>query len=220
MGYRDIEFHAMDKIYEKRGAWMDHVLETLLAAWRDEPFEYRGKMINVTPKPFTQPHPTFLVGGMSKPAARRAARLGLPFCPPISTPVLETYYYEQLAKYQQQGFVYSPEADFSLLFIHENPDQAWNELGHHFLNEVVEYSSWKKEGLSRPLEFNSDSVDALRAEGRYEIITPEACLERHDQRRDYTATLHPLIGGMPLDRAWQCLHLYTEKVLFPLRAST
>jgi alkanesulfonate monooxygenase SsuD/methylene tetrahydromethanopterin reductase-like flavin-dependent oxidoreductase (luciferase family) len=220
MGYRDIEFHAMDKPYEERGAWMDHVLETLLAAWRDEPFEYRGKMINVTPKPLTQPHPTFLVGGMSKPAARRAARLGLPFCPPISTPVLETYYYEQLAKYQQQGFVYSPEADFSLLFIDENPDQAWDELGHHFLNEVVEYSSWKKEGLSRPLEFNSDSVDALRAEGRYEIITPQACLERHEQRPDYTATLHPLIGGMPLDRAWQCLHLYAEKVLSPLRASS
>ena len=71
MGYREIEFHAMNKPFATRGAWMDHVLDTLLAAWKDEPFEYEGRMINVTPKPYRRPHPMFLVGGMSKPAARR-----------------------------------------------------------------------------------------------------------------------------------------------------
>ena len=84
MGYREIEYHAMNKPFATRGKWMDHVLETLLLAWADQPFEYQGKMVNVTPKPFSQPHPMFLVGGMSKPAARRAARLGLPFAPPVA----------------------------------------------------------------------------------------------------------------------------------------
>jgi len=197
---------------------MDHVLETLLKAWRDEPFEYNGKMVNVTPKPFSRPHPMFLVGGMSKPAARRAARLGLPFAPPVADPVLEAYYHEQLQHYGKQGFTHSPPADFSVLFIHEDPDLAWETLGPHFLNEVVEYSSWKTEGVNRPLEFSSDSLQALRAEKRYEIITPQECRQRHRERGDFFAAIHPLIGGMPLDEAWRCLRLYCEQVLAPFLA--
>jgi alkanesulfonate monooxygenase SsuD/methylene tetrahydromethanopterin reductase-like flavin-dependent oxidoreductase (luciferase family) len=219
MGYREIEFHVTNKPYAARGEWMDHVLETLLQVWGDEPFEYKGKLVNVTPKPCSRPHPPFLVGGMSKPAARRAARLGLPFAPPLADPELESYYHEQLARYGKQGFVYTPPADFSVLFIDEDPDRAWHELGQYFLNEVMEYSSWRTEGVNRPLEFNSDSVDALRAEKRFEIITPAECLRRHRERDDFFATIHPLIGGMPLERAWQCLHLYTEQVLQPLLGS-
>ena len=219
MGYRDIEFHAMNKPYAERGAWMDHVLETLVKAWQDEPFEYNGRKVNVTPKPYTRPHPVFLVGGMSKPAARRAARLSLPFAPPSANPPLEAYYYQQLEHYGTEGYSYAPPNDFTLLFIDEDPDKAWAELGHHFLNEVVEYSSWKTKGVERPLEFSSESLDALRTEGRYEIITPAECLARFRDQQDYSATLHPLIGGMPLDRAWQCMELYNDKVLVPLTAS-
>lgn len=216
MGYREIEFHIANKPFAERGAWMDHVLETLLAAWGDEPFDYKGKRVNVTPKPFSRPHPFFLVGGMSRPAARRAARLGLPFAPPVADAELEAYYFEQCEKHSTNGFVHSPPADFSVLFIHENPDQAWDELGHHFLNETVEYSSWKTEGVNRPLEFSSDSISALREEKRYEIITPEECLTRHTERADFFAAIHPLIGGMPLAQGWKCLRLYTESVLMPL----
>jgi len=218
MGYREVEFHIANKPFAERGEWMDHVLETLLKAWADDPFEYRGVQVNVTPKPFSRPHPVFLVGGMSKPAARRAARFGLPFAPPVADPELEAYYHDQLAKYGTRGFTYSAPADFSILFIHEDPDRAWSELGHHFLNEVIEYSSWKTAGVKRPLEFDSDSVEALRAEKRYEIITPQECARRHRERDDFSAALHPLIGGMPLERAWDCLALYTSQVLAPLRA--
>jgi len=218
MGYREGEFHIANKPFAERGQWMDNVLETLLKAWADEPFEYRGRMVNVTPKPFSRPHPMFLVGGMSKPAAKRAARLGLPFAPPVADPELTAYYYEQLREHGKQGFTHSPPADFSVLFIHDNPDRAWETLGHYFLNEVVEYSSWKTAGVNRPLEFDSHSIEALRAEKRYEIITPQECMQRHRTRGDFFAALHPLIGGMPLEEAWRCLRLYCEQVLAPLQA--
>ena len=218
MGYRELEFHIANKPFAERGAWMDHVLETLLKAWGDEPFEYRGKRVNVTPKPFSRPHPFFLVGGMSKAAARRAARFGLPFAPPVADPALDAYYFAQCEAFGTQGFSHAPPADFSVLFIHEDPDRAWTELGQYFLNETIEYSSWKTAGVNRPLEFSSHSVAALRAERRYEIITPAECLRRHRERDDFFAALHPLIGGMPLEAAWQCLHLYCEQVLAPLRA--
>jgi len=216
MGYRPQEFHALDKPYKERGAWMDHVLETLIKSWGEEPFEYRGEMINVTPKPFTRPHPVFLVGGMSKPAARRAARFGLPFAPPSPMPELEKVYFDELEKSgfdRAQGFVYSPPEDFSVLFIDENPDQAWEELGQYYLNEAVEYRSWKQEGLYRPLESASESVDAVRSEGFYEIISPDECIRRHLEDPEFNTGLHPLCGGIPLDRAWNCLNLYVDKVV-------
>lgn len=213
MGYRDIEFHANNKPFEQRGAWMDHVLGTLLKAWGDDPFDYNGRQLQVTPKPFTRPHPMFLVGGMSKPAARRAAKFGLPFAPPSPMPDLEAYYYQQLQAHNQQGFVYTPPKDFSCLFIDNNPDSAWDELGQYFMNEVAEYSSWYQQGLYRPMEMPSGSVDELRESKLYEIITPEECLSRHKANPNYNALLHPLCGGIPLARAWDCIRLYKEGVL-------
>jgi alkanesulfonate monooxygenase SsuD/methylene tetrahydromethanopterin reductase-like flavin-dependent oxidoreductase (luciferase family) len=218
LGYRDIEFHALDKPWETRGAWMDHVLDTLLKAWRGEPFDYRGREIRVTPVPFSRPHPFFLLGGMSRPAAGPAARVGLPCYPPQPMPELEAYYHEQLAAHGTEGFVYCPPADMSMLFIDPDPERAWEEIGPYMLNEVREYSSWRAEGLQRPLEMQADSVEALRESKRYEILTPVECRQRHlAGGAGFTALLHPLVGGVPLQRAWDCLHLYIDEVLVPLR---
>jgi hypothetical protein len=157
---------------------------------------------------------------MSKPAARRAARLGLPFAPPVHMPELEAYYYEQLEAHGRRGYVYAPPADVSVLFIDEDPERAWHELGRHFLVEAREYGSWHDDHMDRPLEFSGDTIEALRANRTYEIITPEECLERHRRNRDMFAVIHPLVGGMPLERGWSCLELYAAKVLAPLAQQT
>lgn len=213
LGYRPIEYHAMDKDWNRRGQLMDEVIDTLLKAWRDEPFEYKGKMVQVTPKPISRPHPTFFVGGMSKNAARRAAKYGLPFYPPMEMPDLEACYHQALEKNGKKGFVFHPQSENSMIFIDENPEQAWAELGECFLRETREYSSWKLDGVPRPSEEDVRSLDDLRAQKRYEILTPQECVNRMTAIENYTLVLHPLAGGIPLDRAWQCLELYRDKVL-------
>ena len=55
-----------------------------------------------------KPHPTLLLGGTSKVAARRAARFGLPLLPAAHMPELEAYYYEQCAEHGTQGFCMMP----------------------------------------------------------------------------------------------------------------
>jgi alkanesulfonate monooxygenase SsuD/methylene tetrahydromethanopterin reductase-like flavin-dependent oxidoreductase (luciferase family) len=216
MGYRPIEFYALDKPWETRGQWMDHVIGTLLNCWADKPFEYNGQIVNVTPKPLTVPHPPFLIGGMSKRAAKRAARFGLDFAPPAKLPELEAFYHEQQKIHGTTGTVVSPGEDFSVLFIDENPESAWHELGDYLLNEANEYASWKKDGLYRPLENAQNSIEDLRKQKLYEIITPEECLTRFKNNNNFNAVLHPLCGGIPIDRAWNCLHLFVERVLKPL----
>ncbi len=220
MGYRELEYHIANKPFVGRGAWMDHVLETLLAAWGDAPFDYKGQTINVTPKPYTRPHPLFMVAGMSRPAARRAARFGLPFAPPKILPELDSYYYEQLSEHGQEGFVYAPSGDVSFLFVHEDPERAWDELGQYLLHEVTEYSSWgAAANTRRPLAMSADSIAAVRAEGHYEILSPQACLQRHRERPRQLFCLHPLVGGMPLEQGWECLRLYVKQVITPLLAA-
>src|SRR3954464_8176956 len=80
IGYRPEEYALFDVDWKRRGRLQDELLETLLKAWTGEEFEYRGRTVRITPRPFTDPHPLLLVGGSSKAAARPAA--GPPPPPP------------------------------------------------------------------------------------------------------------------------------------------
>ena len=55
------------------------------------------------------------------------------------------------------------------------------------------------------------TVSELRDEGIYRFLTP-------DQAREFVAgagscTLHPLVGGMPIDEAWRSVELFADAVL-------
>lgn len=205
-GYREVEYAAMDKDWVNRGKAMDHTIETLLKAWTGEPFEYNGHKVKVSPKPVSQPHPFFMVGGMGKNAARRAAKFGLPFFPPSKMPELEALYYDEMARHGHDGgFVANPSDDASMIFIDENPEAAWQSIGPHFLREIQEYSDWRREGVPRPFEAEVESIEALRDEGKYEILTIEQCAQRMRDNPKNTYTVHPLVGGVDLSRAWQCI---------------
>jgi len=213
MGYRPLEFAALDKRWDERGRRMDHVLETLMKAWSGEPFDYDGQTIRVTPRPLTKPHPPFAIGGMTKAAARRAARFGLPFYPPMDMRELEPVYHAELAKYGRKGIVIYPDEANTMVFLDEDPERAWTELVPYFLREAREYASWRREGVPRPGEEPAETIAELRAQRRYEILTPAQCVERIRSRGPRASLcLHPLAGGIPLERAWRCLRLYVDEV--------
>lgn len=214
LGYRPIEYHAVGREWSGRGRAMDFTIETMLKAWTGEPFEYKGETIRVRPSPLTQPHPLFLIGGMSRAAATRAARFGLPFFPPMEMFELGAFYESELERFGTQGMVIYPAESNSMLFIDEDPERAWLELAPYFLREGQEYASWKLEGVPRPGEQLATTIDELRAQKRYEILSPDQCIARiRENGPDFTPCLHPLVGGVPLERGWQSLRLYVEKVL-------
>ncbi len=221
LGYRPIEYHAVDKGWDDRGARMDATLDTLLKAWSGEPFEYKGEIIQVTPVPVSQPHPPMFIGGMSKVAARRAAKFGLPLFPPMKMPELEAFYHEECRRRGTKGFVLGFGSDSdqanSMIFIDPDPEAAWQELAPYFLHELQEYASWKLDGVNRPLEQDVSSIEDLREQKRFEIMTPDECRQRFRDNPNYSSVLHPLAGGVPVERAWDCLRLYVDEVLTPLR---
>jgi alkanesulfonate monooxygenase SsuD/methylene tetrahydromethanopterin reductase-like flavin-dependent oxidoreductase (luciferase family) len=211
-GYRPSEYHALDRDWAGRGARTDFIIETLLEAWRGDPFEYRGRTIHVSPRPYTQPHPPFYIGGMSAAAVKRAARYGLPYFPAQPSPKPEALYLAELARLGKQGFIERHE-DLSLLIVDEQPDQAWRELGPYLLREAEEYARWSRSGVERHYESAASSIEALRAQRACEIITPEECLARAATRQVYRPILHPLAGGIPVERAWRSLRLFADRVL-------
>ncbi|MEU0209932.1 LLM class flavin-dependent oxidoreductase [Streptomyces canus] len=209
IGYRPEEYALFDVEWRRRGRLQDELLETLLKAWTGEEFEYRGRTVRITPRPFTDPHPLLLVGGSSKAAARRAARLGLPFFPSAHLPDLEAYYKERLVEYGTEGWTMMPTAETPLLHIAENPDEAWARHGEHFLHEARTYASWQSGDIRSAVRSAAASVEELRAEGVYRILTPDECVE---QGLD-NLVLHPLAGGMPVEEGWRSLRLFAERVL-------
>lgn len=212
MGYRPAEYHALGKDWSRRGALMDHCLSVLLQAWGDEPFEYDGALINVTPKPHTRPHPLFFVGGMSAAAARRAARFGLPFSPPMAMPELVMLYTDELRKRGKTGFAYHPENGSTVTLLHPDPDEAWSRYGGFIMNEAVEYSGWRRDGVPRPNETAAASVEDLRRLDNVEILTPGQLLAQIRGGRK-GVVMNPLVGGLPIDDGWASLHRLVDEVL-------
>ncbi|MDH6516230.1 alkanesulfonate monooxygenase SsuD/methylene tetrahydromethanopterin reductase-like flavin-dependent oxidoreductase (luciferase family) [Streptomyces sp. SAI-135] len=209
IGYRPEEYALFDVEWRRRGRIQDELLETLLKAWTGEEFEYRGRTVRITPRPLTDPHPLLLVGGSSKAAARRAARLGLPFFPSAHLPELEAYYKERLVEYGTEGWTMMPTAETPLLHIAEDPDRTWAAYGGHFLHEAQTYASWQSGDIRSAVRSAATSVDELREEGVYRILTPDQCVELGLDN----LVLHPLAGGMPVEEGWRSLRLFAERVI-------
>ncbi|SEE56052.1 Flavin-dependent oxidoreductase, luciferase family (includes alkanesulfonate monooxygenase SsuD and methylene tetrahydromethanopterin reductase) [Streptomyces sp. 3213] len=209
IGYRPEEYAQFDVEWKQRGRLQDELLETVLKAWSGEEFEYRGRTVRVTPRPFSDPHPLLLVGGSSKAAARRAARLGLPFFPSAHLPDLEAYYKDRLVEYGTEGWTMMPGPETPLLHIAEDPDRAWAEYGAHFLHEARMYASWQSGEIRSAVKSGATTVAELRAEGVYRILTPDQCVALGLDN----LVLHPLAGGMPVNEGWRSLRLFAERVL-------
>ena len=214
IGYRPEEYAAHGKDWANRGKLMDECIDTMLKAWTGEPFEYRGTTVQVTPIPVSKPTPPFLLGGTSKPAARRAARFKLPLFFAAPVPELMAYYYEQCQLEGWPGFAMMPGVGFEHHFIVEDPDKAWAELGHHLFHETSTYASWQTPDIKSAVHSHATTVEELRAEGMYRFVTPdEIVAQAKATGPEFSFNLHPMCGGMPIDKAWESLQLYEDKVL-------
>jgi alkanesulfonate monooxygenase SsuD/methylene tetrahydromethanopterin reductase-like flavin-dependent oxidoreductase (luciferase family) len=73
-GYTPSEFEMFDVLLKERPKRVTEAVNTLKAAFAGKPFEYRGRMVHITPEPVRPGGPSVLLGGSSEPAARRADR--------------------------------------------------------------------------------------------------------------------------------------------------
>ena len=214
IGYRPEEFSMLGKDWDARGKLMDESLEVLLKAWTGETFEYRGRVVRLSPRPLSRPHPPLMVGGMGKNAARRAARFGLPFQPAVNTPEVLELYRSECERLGVEKPKLIPPGAGEMTWVSEDPERTWAEIGPHLLHDAVTYASWQPAQQSSAVRSYARNVEELRAEGKYLILTPEECVERARSAGPAAVFLHfPLCGGTPPEYGWRSLELYAERVL-------
>jgi probable F420-dependent oxidoreductase len=82
VGWMEEEFELLNaEPFAERGAVTNEYLQAFIELWTSDNPTFTGKYVNFSditflPKPVQKPHPPIWIGGQSKPAIRRAARLG------------------------------------------------------------------------------------------------------------------------------------------------
>ena len=228
LGYRPAEYEMFQRSWRTRGADLEDCLEVMLEAWTGEPFEYKGKTVQVTPKPFQQPHPMIMIGGSAPASARRAARFGFGFYPPVGDNRLSQLYHEECERLgNPPGWVTVPDGP-GTLFVSRDPDRTWDEIGPYLLHDATTYHAWQRDDnrmegnvQASAVESHASTVDELRAEGVFQILTPEQCLDLVEDLGPFSPlTNHPLCGGCPIEAGWSSLHLFAQEVMPHLKART
>ena len=214
MGYREEEYAMFGKDWAGRGQLFDECLEVLLRAWTGEAFEWRGRPVRLTPRPATQPRPPLFVGGMGRRAARRAARLGLPFQPAVNDADMIALYHSECARLGLAQPIVLPPGSGETIFVARDPDHAWQRVGPHWLHDARSYAGWQRASRSSAVHSDAASVGELRAEGLYRVLTPDECVARARERGPLCDFVHfPLCGGTPSELAWESLELYASEVV-------
>ncbi|HUO39644.1 MAG TPA: hypothetical protein VMU34_18185, partial [Mycobacterium sp.] len=121
LGYRPTEYELFGKPFNDRGAVVDAFLQILLSAFSA-----------ADPRAWTQPYPPIYVGGGVRATAERAARFGLPLSLPAHLPDVANRYKDLCKANGRRPVVVMPPADNrGMVYLHEDPDKGWAELGHH-----------------------------------------------------------------------------------------
>jgi alkanesulfonate monooxygenase SsuD/methylene tetrahydromethanopterin reductase-like flavin-dependent oxidoreductase (luciferase family) len=206
IGYRDEEFDMFGVDRRHRARLVEGRIGQLRRLWAGEWVEIDGRRAHVTPRPFTPGGPLLAYGGGTAAAARRAGRLGMLFIAETHDPGLEDDYREEAerAGVVAPGCVF-PVADVPLtVFVADDPEKAWAEIGEYLLLDAAGYGRWNAHRSGTASVSFATTVDQLRAEhGAYQIVTPDKAAT--SLARGNPLALQPLVGGIPVDLAWSYL---------------
>jgi alkanesulfonate monooxygenase SsuD/methylene tetrahydromethanopterin reductase-like flavin-dependent oxidoreductase (luciferase family) len=211
-GYLADEFTMFDVSPSERPARVRETVATLRAAWTGDPFQFRGRTVQVRPTPSQPGGPRIVLGGTSEAAGRRAARIADGFIP--SATGCWAFYRDECLKLGQADPGPGFPVEVSVVVLSEDPASAWPVLGPFFLHEMNSYGAWQAsadvDAVYRPVA----DLDELRATGQYRILTPDAYADELDGAGDLAfSLLHPMVGGIPPALAWEHLHLFEASFL-------
>jgi alkanesulfonate monooxygenase SsuD/methylene tetrahydromethanopterin reductase-like flavin-dependent oxidoreductase (luciferase family) len=212
LGYRPEEFAMFGVDWDERGAVAEQKLAVLLRALSGEEFDVDGRRVHVTPVP---PRPVQISwGGGTKPAARRAGRHGLGFFAEGGGPDLQGVYEREAREHgHEPGACLVPTPGMpTTVFVADDVDRAWDEIGPHMLHDITAYGSWNVDKTGVASLSNARTIDDLRAEeGSYRIYGVDEATAM--VKGGGILMLQPLCGGLPPDLAWKYLRIVTDEVM-------
>lgn len=210
-GYVPSEFAMFGKVLGDRGRLMDEYLDVLEQAWTGEPFEYRGDTVQVTPPSYQKPRPILCLGGSTRASAIRAAQRADDYNP-TRIELFRLYLEECRKRGKWPCKLHIPGPIY--LHVADDPEAIWPLIAPHALHETNAYADWQDQSAMRGPYRHMDSIDDLRASGRYQVLTPDETVElAHNLGEHGLLIFHPLMGGLDPEIGWRNLRAFEKKVL-------
>ena len=98
------------------------------------------------------------------------------------------------------------------MFVADDVDQAWDEVGPYLMHDVHMYGEWNVDKDNIASLSQARTVDALREErGAHRIYSVDEAVDIVKQGG--MLMLHPLCGGLPPELAWKYLKVVTDDVM-------
>lgn len=212
VGYVPHEYVMFGKDKRTRGVALDRAIAVWRQAWTGEPFEFDGRQVRVTPRPYRAAGPPIVLAGGSKPAAERAARVGDGFAPHL--PEAWDHYRAALRERGRPDPGPMPPASPRFVHVASDPERAWSDLAPYLMHEMNAYGAFARQAGERTGYVTVADLAELRASPHYRIVTPDECVELAASLGPTgSLTLRPLAGGMPPELSWAGLRLFAAEVL-------
>jgi alkanesulfonate monooxygenase SsuD/methylene tetrahydromethanopterin reductase-like flavin-dependent oxidoreductase (luciferase family) len=211
-GYVPAEFAMFGRELGERAARTVEAIAALRQAWTGEPFEYRGRMVRVTPTPHQRGGPPIALGGSSEAAARRAARLGVDFMP--TEPGTWAAYREEALGLGRPDPGECLSAGTRFVHLARDPEAGWAAVAPYALHETNAYGAWLDEVGAASGATYRPAADAgeLRGTGQYRVLTPDGLVSEVKTEGPAVVVFHPMMGGLPPALAWDSLRLFEREV--------
>lgn len=214
LGYRLEEFDHFGLALKDRGRLADEKLPLLRRLLAGESVVDGGRRITVTPRPQTPGGPMLMWGGGTVAAARRAGKYGLGLLANANVPGMREAYEAACREHgHQPGPTMFPDRDHpSVVFVAEDVEHAWSELGEHLLHDARSYAEWNPGNETSAGFSHVQTVAELREAAASHVIlsVPQAISRVRDGQ---ILNLSPLCGGLPPEIAWPYLKRVGDIVL-------
>jgi alkanesulfonate monooxygenase SsuD/methylene tetrahydromethanopterin reductase-like flavin-dependent oxidoreductase (luciferase family) len=205
LGHRPQEYDHFGVDMRQRGRLADEKLALLRRLLTGEPVTVDGRRIQITPACTSPGGPAIMVAGGSAAAVKRAARHGLGVVLQTNQGGLkELYENECRAHGHAAAFVALPAENApTVVFVADDVDKAWEELGPHLLHDAVTAAAYRHDDDGVASISRAADVSGLReSDGPYRVFTTD---EAVDYMRSGVLPLAPLCGGVPPELAWPYL---------------
>jgi alkanesulfonate monooxygenase SsuD/methylene tetrahydromethanopterin reductase-like flavin-dependent oxidoreductase (luciferase family) len=211
IGHRPEEYEHFGVDIRRRGRLAEDKLTLLRKLLTGDPVVADGRRIQVTPACTSPGGPFIMMAGGSEAAVKRAARHGLGLVLQTNQGGLKELYEKECRTHgHEPGFVQLPADNApTAVFVADDVDKAWDELGPHLLHDAVTAVSYRHGDEGVASISRATDVGGLReAGGPYRVFTVDEAVDY--MRTGQALPLAPLCGGVPPEVAWPYLKRAAE----------
>ncbi len=187
VGYWDREFENFGIPREERAERTEETIEILQNAWEPGPLEFEPSYHAIDPETAVTPTPDepprLMLGGLAKPAIRRAARMTDGWCANemLTLEDIRTRIDDIERVRAEEGI----DGEFTTYvirygFVGESEDEAWETMRDGYFYQQRKYAEWMEEG---PAEELSDEKKAELKESAI-VGTPEDVRDELEEYRE------------------------------------